>query len=185
MRWLCLGEGVSIEKRKSKQQFRGITLNVSFFFLMSFYFLMTFECLSDFKALYFVWTTARKRIHYTLCGLCINFINLGKSTLVMIRTLTKTQSNSCLLCPVLSSYFYMMGSKPTFFLLYLKGILLKLLVRRKRWAINIPQFLTAFPFVYAFQSILNQRDNKANLFQLSICLCRDGCPAWYLQFTVS
>ena len=127
----------------------------------------------------------KKKTLHRQCGLCISFINLGKSTVLMIHTLTKTQWNSCLLCPVLSSYFYMMGSKATFFSLYLKGILLKLLVRRKRWAINIPQFLTAFPFVYAFQSILNQRDNKANLFQLSICLCRDGCPVWYLQFTVS
>ena len=82
-------------------------------------------------------------------------------------------------------YFCVPGSTPTFFLPHLKGISIKPLVRRKRRAINIPQFLTAFPLVYVFQSILNQRDNKAKLFQISICLCSDGCRVWCLQFTVS
>lgn len=71
------------------------------------------------------------------------------------------------LSPVSGSQFILLRQefKTQLFHLHRKGIPLKLCVRRKRWAINIPQFLTAFPFVYAFQSILNQRDNKANLFQ--------------------
>lgn len=184
MRWQCPGEGVRVEKRKSKEQFRDITLNVSFFYVILFShdFLMSFRLQGT---VFCVNNSKKKKTLRRQCGLYISFINLSKSTVLVIHTLTKTQWNRCLPCPDLSSYFYMMGSKPTFFLLYLKGIPLKLLVRRKRWAINIPQFLTAFPFVYAFQSILNQRDNKAHLFRLSICLCRDECPVWYLQSTGS
>jgi hypothetical protein len=52
---------------------------------------------------------------------------------------TKTRGNGCLQSLDHSSYFYMRGSKPSFFLPYLKGIPLNLWVRRKRWAINLPQ----------------------------------------------
>lgn len=62
---------------------------------------------------------------------------------------------------------------------------IKALGQKEKMSYQHTTVLTAFPFVYAFQSILNQRDNKANLFQLSIYLCSDGCPVWCLQFIVS
>lgn len=62
---------------------------------------------------------------------------------------------------------------------------IKALGQKEKMSYQHTTALTAFPFVYAFQSILNQRDNKANRFQLSIYLCSDGCPVWCLQFIVS
>lgn len=131
MRWQCLGEDVSVEKRKSKEQFRDITLNVSFFYVILFShdFWMSFR----FQGTVFRVNNSKKnKTLHRQCGLCISFINLGKPTVLTVYTLTKIQWNSCLPCPDLSSYFYMMGSKPAFFLLYLKGIPLKFLVKRKR-----------------------------------------------------
>lgn len=52
---------------------------------------------------------------------------------------TKIPGNGHHQCLYLSSYLHRMGSKPTFFLPYLKGTPLKLWVRRKRWAINLSQ----------------------------------------------
>ena len=90
MRWQCPGEGVRVEKRKSKEQFRDITLNVSFFYVILFShdFLMSFRLQGT---VFCVNNSKKKKTLRRQCGLYISFINLSKSTVLVIHTLTKTQ----------------------------------------------------------------------------------------------
>lgn len=61
------------------------------FFFMSSYFHMAFECPSDLRALSFVWITTTKYYTIRQCGLRTYFINLGKSTVLMMLILTDTR----------------------------------------------------------------------------------------------
>lgn len=95
------------EKNRKKEHSRDVLLGVPFF-LMPSYFHMTFGCPSDLRALSFVWTTTETTTQYRQYGLCSDFINLGKSVLLMICISTKALGSGCLLCPDLSSSLYMM-----------------------------------------------------------------------------